>query len=80
MKFKINRLVVKGPYQCDHIFKKGLNVIEGYHDTGKTNLLEILRFALGGKATHVDDSIYEKYETPFCEIELASDIYALKRT
>ena len=75
----IKRLKVIGENCCDFIFKEGLNVIEGYHSTGKTNLLEILRFSLGGNARRVDNSVYALWEETYCEIELNNDILTLKR-
>ena len=77
--FTIRRLKVIGKSCCDIIFKKGLNVIEGYHSTGKTNLLEILRFSLGGNAKRVDKTVYELWEETYCEINLNNMIMTLKR-
>lgn len=75
----IRRLKVTGKSCCDFIFKEGLNVIEGHHSTGKTNLLEILRFSLGGNAKRVDNSVYALWEETYCEIKLNNDILTLKR-
>lgn len=77
--FRINRLVVTGDKGCDYIFKPRLNIIQGYHDAGKTNLIEILRFSIGGKGKYIDSSIYNHFDYTYCEILLENEIYTIKR-
>lgn len=77
--FKINRLKVEGEKKCDYSFETGLNIIQGYHDTGKTNLIEILRFSLGGSGKYIDNSIYDYIDYVYCEFILGTKIYTVKR-
>ncbi len=77
--FKINRLKVEGEKKCDYSFETGLNIIQGYHDTGKTNLIEILRFSLGGSGRYIDNSIYDYIDYVYCEFILGTEIYTVKR-
>jgi len=46
----INRVIIKDTFKTvyDEVFHKGLNVIRGYNGTGKSTIMELISYGLGG--------------------------------
>tara|TARA_B110000211_G_scaffold152006_1_gene172889 strand:- start:575 stop:2485 length:1911 start_codon:yes stop_codon:yes gene_type:complete len=80
--FYIERLVIKksGFHIYDEKFHKGINVIRGDHSVGKTTILEIIFYVLGGEIKE------NQWLTPadlcdvvFCQININSKTFTIKR-
>ena len=80
--FYIERLIIKksGFHIYDEKFHKGINVIRGDHSVGKTTVLEIIFYVLGGEIKG------NQWLTPadlcdvvFCQLNINSKIFTLKR-
>jgi len=74
------RLTGKNKRNASIVLKKGLNVISGASDTGKTYIFQLINYMFGGKdePKEIDESI--GYSTIFLEIEkYEGESYTLKR-
>jgi hypothetical protein len=79
-KLIVNHLILIGNRKSyDVNFKKGLNIIYGDSDTGKSSILNLINYCLG--SSNVD--FYDEIETTgkYCllEVALRGDIYTIKR-
>ncbi|WP_195948413.1 AAA family ATPase [Paraclostridium bifermentans] len=80
--FHIKKLIISG-YEKEDVsleFKKGLNVIAGASDTGKTYIFELLNYMMG--ASDIPKEIVEAkgYDEVFIEIEdYKNNIFTIKR-
>ncbi|MCC6448443.1 MAG: hypothetical protein IT215_07145 [Chitinophagaceae bacterium] len=79
--FIVTKLVLVGPQLQPAIvdFKKGLNVISGPTNTGKTFIFECLDFMMGASKLDRIVSQAKGYQTVFLEIESSSKRYTLER-
>jgi DNA repair exonuclease SbcCD ATPase subunit len=59
-------------------FRAGINVISGPVGTGKSSLLELIRYALGGDAT-LTNAVIQAVQRVVLEAQLGSDNYRLER-
>lgn len=79
--FRINKLIVVGKNKEDAYleFKKGLNVISGASDTGKTFIFQVLDYIFGGdKPKEIEEA--KGYEEVYIEIMgLKKEIYTVRR-
>ncbi|HKS13054.1 MAG TPA: hypothetical protein VJS90_08425 [Pseudomonas sp.] len=78
----IRRLIIayRGGRVYDERFHEGINVIRGDHSVGKTTILELLFYALGGEIKenqwlHPAD----KCDIIFCELSINGNIFTLRR-
>jgi len=78
----VRRLVIiyKGKSVYDERFHDGINVIRGDHSVGKTTILELLFYALGGEIKE-NQWLYpaDQCDVIFCEVELNKIAFTLKR-
>jgi DNA repair ATPase RecN len=76
----VNKVVVKGIeqiYQCK--FDSGLNVIWGDMDSGKSSILNLIDFCLGGKDEFDYDEIKSKGRVVFLEVDLNGSLTTFER-
>ena len=80
--FYIERLVVEklGRFVYDEEFHKGINVIRGEHSVGKTTILELIFYVLGGEIKanqwlHPAD----KCDSVICQLNINGKTFTLKR-
>lgn len=82
IKFHITKLIITGhnkvPAKIE--FCKGLNVIAGPSNTGKSHILECIDFMFGGKTRPEEIPEAKGYDTIFLELETDSSFYTLKRS
>lgn len=82
--FALRRLALTGPGKApaEVTFTRGLNVIAGPSDSGKSFIAQCLDYALGGGAAPKEIPEAEGYSTVVLEIEAYSDgrIYSLERS
>lgn len=66
----INRLVLRGNEMCDSVveLKKGLNIIYGPSDTGKSLIAEFINYTLGGSKLVDKPQIAKKYQYSLLEV------------
>lgn len=80
--FYIKKLIISS-YEKDDVsleFKKGLNVIAGASDTGKTYVFELLNYMMGASELPKKIEEDESYEDVFIEIEdYENNILTIKR-
>lgn len=81
--FLLRRLALSGPGKSDAevTFTRGLNIIAGPSDTGKSFIAQCLDFALGSGASPKDIPEADGYETVVLEVQANADqrIYILER-
>ena len=76
----INKLVLVGQRKNYIVpFHKGLNVIYGDSDTGKSSILNLINYCLGGNKVHMYDEL--EYGGKYCllEVLLNEKAYTIKR-
>lgn len=76
----INKLVLVGIRKNYEItFEKGLNIIYGDSDTGKSSILDLINYCLGSKKVILYDEL--EYSGKYCLLELSlnNNIYVIKR-
>lgn len=82
--FALRRLALIGPGKtpAEVTFTRGLNVIAGPSDSGKSFIAQCLDYALGGGAAPKEIPEAEGYSTVVLEIEAYSDgrVYSLERS
>ena len=80
--FYIERLVVEklGHFVYDEKFHKGINVIRGEHSVGKTTILELIFYVLGGeiKANQWLEPA-DKCDSVICQVNINGKTFTLKR-
>jgi DNA repair ATPase RecN len=79
-KLIINKLVLVG-YDKNYIipFHPGINIIYGDSDTGKSSILNLIDYLLGGSKVDTYDEIEKKVKYALLEISLESKTYTIKR-
>ena len=77
----LTKLILSGEEKLDAIieFKKGLNVISGDSDTGKTYAFQCLNYILGSASTPKDIAEANSYDTITLEFTVDDKLYTLKR-
>ena len=82
--FTVKKLIVKGIGKKDAVltFKKGLNVVAGASDTGKSFAFECINYILGAKDTPSKPPEAEGYDTVLLEIQYNNndEIVTLQRS
>jgi hypothetical protein len=82
--FALRRLAVTGPGKApaEVTFTRGLNIIAGPSDSGKSFIVQCLDYALGGGALPKEIPEADGYSTVDLEVEANSDgrVYSLKRS
>lgn len=77
----INKILIKGidqVYYCE--FEEGLNIIWGDMDSGKSSILNLIDYCLGGKGTDLDyDEIKSKGRIAYLEANLNGKITTFER-
>jgi prefoldin subunit 5 len=77
----VNKVAIKGIeqiYQCK--FEQGLNVIWGDMDSGKSSILNLIDYCLGGKGNELDyDEIKSKGRTAYLEVDLNGNLTTFER-
>lgn len=78
----IERLVIikSGLHVYDELFHKGVNVIRGDHSVGKTTILEMLFYVLGGEIKE-NQWLYpaDKCDDIYCQLRINKNIFTIKR-
>jgi DNA repair exonuclease SbcCD ATPase subunit len=75
----VRRLVIFAPDQRREIdFTQGLNVIVGPYGSGKTSLLELIKYGLGGTA-RLSDAVKDGVTSIALEVNLGGTTYLLDR-
>jgi AAA15 family ATPase/GTPase len=79
-KLLINNLVLIGKRKTYHIpFTKGLNIIYGDSDTGKSSILNLIDYCLGASKVYLYDEIESAGLFCLLEIEIFDQVYTIKR-
>jgi len=77
----INRLVlagINGNYEAN--FKPGLNIVHGSMDSGKSTILHMINYCLGGSNKKIlYDEVKSKVRSIFLELSLNGNIFTLER-
>lgn len=78
----IERLVIKksGNNVYDEIFHRGLNVIRGDHSVGKTTILEMIFYVLGGEIKE-NQWLYpaDRCDEIYCQLNINGNVFTIKR-
>lgn len=81
-KLFIERLVItkSDKYVYDETFHRGLNVIRGDHSVGKTTILEMIFYVLGGEIKE-NQWLYpaDKCDEIYCQININNNVFTIKR-
>jgi hypothetical protein len=74
-RFYISRIALSGPgiEDAEVLFEKGLNIISGPSDTGKTFILQCIDFMLGSQSLTYDYPEAEPYDTVIMDLTLKDD-------
>ncbi|MER2192609.1 MAG: hypothetical protein ABS951_16745 [Solibacillus sp.] len=79
-KMIINQLVLVGRQKSYYVsFNKGLNIIYGDSDTGKSSILNIIDYMLGGKKVDLYDEIEKHGKYALLELEINNVTFTIKR-
>ncbi|MEA2120546.1 ATP-binding protein [Halovibrio sp. HP20-50] len=77
----VNKVVIKGvetTYQCK--FDRGLNIVWGDMDSGKSSILNIIDYCLGGRGSELDyDEIKNKGRIVYLEADLNGNLTTFER-
>lgn len=80
--FYIERLVItkSGNHVYDEKFHRGINVIRGDHSVGKTTILEMIFYVLGGEIKE-NQWLYpaDKCDEIFCQLNINGNVFTIKR-
>ncbi|MEI8607543.1 ATP-binding protein [Pseudoalteromonas sp. B160] len=80
--FFVERLVIlkSGFSVYDEDFHRGINVIRGDHSVGKTTILELLFYVLGGEIKE-NQWLYpaDRCDEVFCQININNETFTIKR-
>jgi hypothetical protein len=78
----VERLVVRkaGGHVYDELFHPGINVIRGDHSVGKTTILELLFYVLGGEIKS-NQWLYpaDKCNDILCQLRVNGNVFSIKR-
>lgn len=79
-KLIVNHLILIGDRKSYEVnFKKGLNIIYGDSDTGKSSILNLINYCLGSSNVDFYDEIEITGKYCLLEVALRGDIYTIKR-
>ena len=79
-KLLINKLVLVGHDKNYSVnFNKGINIIYGNSDTGKSSILNLINYLLGASKVDMYDEIEKKVKYALLELSLEDKIYTVKR-
>lgn len=81
--FFIERLVVekRGSFVYDEVFHRGINVIRGEHSVGKTTILELIFYVLGGEIkANQWLAPADKCDSVICQLNINGKTFTLKRS
>lgn len=79
-KLIVNHLILVGSRKNYEVnFKKGLNIIYGDSDTGKSSILNLINYCLGSSKVDFYDEIEITGICCLLEVELRGEIYTIKR-
>lgn len=81
--FFIERLVVekRGSFVYDEAFHRGINVIRGEHSVGKTTILELIFYVLGGEIkANQWLAPADKCDSVICQLNINGKTFTLKRS
>lgn len=77
---RLSKLVLVGARKEYEVkFRKGLNIIYGDSDTGKSSILNLIDYSLGAKAVYLYPEIQETGKYSLLEVYLNGKIYTIKR-
>lgn len=77
---KIKRIFLEGVNKNYIVsFKNGLNIIYGDSDKGKTTILELIKYGLGGSKFKVNIEMKEKVKRFFLEVEIYGELLSIER-
>ncbi|HCF1530883.1 AAA family ATPase [Pseudomonas aeruginosa] len=80
--FMVERLVVRkgGGHVYDELFHPGINVIRGDHSVGKTTILELLFYVLGGEIKS-NQWLYpaDRCDDVVCQLRINKNIFTIRR-
>ena len=78
----IERLVIKksGKSAYDEVFHRGVNVIRGDHSVGKTTILEMIFYVLGGEIKE-NQWLYpaDRCDEIYCQLNINGNVFTIKR-
>ncbi|MGL5593040.1 MAG: hypothetical protein ACRDDH_03770, partial [Cetobacterium sp.] len=76
----IKRLFLHGEIENYIVsFNEGLNIIYGDSDKGKTTILELIKYFLGGDEIQIGEEIKSKVKRCFLEIETSDSLLTIER-
>lgn len=76
----VRKLYIKGRNNNYVVnFNSGLNIIYGDSDTGKTSILNLIDYLLGGKKVDLYDELEYNAEECFLEVALNGKVFTIKR-
>src|SRR5690554_5163927 len=77
----VKKVMLKGvgqDYECE--FDSGLNIVWGDMDSGKSSILNLIDYCLGGKGSELDyDEIKAKGRIAYLEVDLNGSITTFER-
>lgn len=80
VKFEIKKLIIAGNRKNYYVkFKKGLNIIVGDSDTGKSSILELINYVLGSSKIDLYTELESTGRSCYLELQLGETVYTLKR-
>lgn len=76
----INKLILQG-HRKDYVvpFHPGINIIYGDADTGKSSILRLIYYLLGGKQIKLDEEIASSVKSAVLEVSLNGTTYCISR-
>ncbi len=79
-KLIVNKLILIGREKNYTVpFHEGINIIHGDSDTGKSSILNLLDYLLGGKKVYTYDEIEQHGKYALLQVELNDKTYTIKR-
>lgn len=77
---QINKLILVGREKNYSVsFSNGLNIIYGDSDTGKSSILNLIDYLLGGSKVYLYDEIEMHGDYALMEVNLNGEVYTVKR-
>lgn len=78
----IERLIIKksGESAYDQVFHRGVNVIRGDHSVGKTTILEMIFYVLGGEIKE-NQWLYpaDRCDEIYCQLNINGNVFTIRR-
>lgn len=78
--FLVKQLVLHG-YRKNYVipFKEGINIIHGDADTGKSSILRLIHYLLGGSVIKLDEEITSSVNYAVLEVVINDNVYCISR-